>query len=194
MQTVRRLLIGVGAIALVAAVLTLASPRSAHALVAALVQVTNTTANPAVTLDAEHATRIPYESTAIGSFLGSNCGGGVVGCTFTWAPVPTGYRLVIENISATMVLGSGTPQPLGTLTTTDPLGVGTSVIFTGIYIAGIGPNNSVVNQTVKFYVDGGQSAVAVIEANYKTFIGQNAATITGYLENCAVTGCPPIHY
>lgn len=195
MQIVRKLLVAVGAIALAATVLTLAAPKSVHALVATLVQVTNTTANPAVTLDAEHATQVPYESTVVGSFLGSNCAGGVVGCKFTWAPVPTGYRLVIENISGSMVLGAATPLPLGVLTTTDPLGDGTSVLFTGIYITGTGPTNAIVPSTpVKFYVDGGQSAVAVIEANYATFIGENAATITGHLENCAVTGCPAIHY
>src|SRR5271170_3532503 len=108
MQIVRRLMVAVGALALAAMLLSLAPPKSAHALVAALVQVTNTTANPAVTLDADHATRVPYESTVTGTFLGSNCQGGVVGCKFTWAPVPTGYRLVIENISASMVLGAAT--------------------------------------------------------------------------------------
>ena len=96
MQIVRRLLIGVGAIVLVALVFTLAAPKSAHALVAALVQVTNTTSNPAVTLDADKATRIPYESASQAAGSAGTCGDTAV-CQFNgFTVVPAGYRLVVR--------------------------------------------------------------------------------------------------
>ena len=49
MRIMRKLLMGVGATALVALLLTLIAPKAAHAVVAAMVQVTNTAAAPAIT-------------------------------------------------------------------------------------------------------------------------------------------------
>jgi hypothetical protein len=49
MMIVKRLLMGVGGIAVLAALLQLAAPKAVHALVATLVQVTNTAATPAIT-------------------------------------------------------------------------------------------------------------------------------------------------
>ena len=49
MNLVKRLLIGIGATALIAPLFILFTPKTAHALVAALVQVTNTVSAPAIT-------------------------------------------------------------------------------------------------------------------------------------------------
>jgi hypothetical protein len=49
----RKPLFSYGAVALAAAVLSLAAPRAAHAIAATLVQVTNTAANPAITQGTE---------------------------------------------------------------------------------------------------------------------------------------------
>ncbi len=51
MRFAKRMLMGVGAVALTAMLLNVAAPRAVHALVATLVQVTNTTANPVPVVD-----------------------------------------------------------------------------------------------------------------------------------------------
>ena len=51
MQFTKRLLTGLGAVALAAMLLSLAAPKAVHAIVAALVEVTNTPANPVPTAD-----------------------------------------------------------------------------------------------------------------------------------------------
>jgi hypothetical protein len=51
MRIAKGMLMGLGAMALAVALLTLVVPKAAHAVVATLVQVSNTTANPAITQD-----------------------------------------------------------------------------------------------------------------------------------------------
>jgi hypothetical protein len=51
MQFAKRLLMAFGPIALAAMILAVAAPKAVHATVAALVQVVNTAANPAITQD-----------------------------------------------------------------------------------------------------------------------------------------------
>jgi hypothetical protein len=65
MKPLKIILWGIAGVVIVALVATLAAPRAAHALVAALVQVTNTTANPVpVTLSAT-TTQIASFSTTV---------------------------------------------------------------------------------------------------------------------------------
>src|SRR5580658_2987813 len=99
-----------GAAAISAAVLLLAAPRAAHSVAAALVQVTNTTANPVPNLDAERIARIPYQSTQQPQ---GNCpnGNGVQECTFVFTAPLTGYRLRVENVSGWITLASGATSP-----------------------------------------------------------------------------------
>src|SRR5260370_13155560 len=68
--------------------------------------VMNTSANPASTLDAGRASRIPYVSTV--SF---NCGSGISECVPLFTAAPTGFRLVIENISGEFKLAPGVTIP-----------------------------------------------------------------------------------
>lgn len=92
--------IGAGALALGA--LILAAPRTAHALAATLVQVTNTSANPVINLDVDSAGRNAYASVA-------SCSQGANEfCYATFSPVPAGMRLVVERVSASASLSSGT--------------------------------------------------------------------------------------
>jgi hypothetical protein len=190
MQTVRRLLMGVGAIAMVATILSLVAPKSAHALVAALVQVTNTTANPAVTLDADKATRIPYESASEAAGFAGTCGA-TIQCQFDgFTTVPAGYRLVVQQIAATVGANSANPTPNGSfVTVTGNVGSAPVDVFTGTYITKQG--EAVFHQSVLEYVNAGSAPSLLINGD---LISNESgyAIVTGYLENCAVTGCPPI--
>jgi hypothetical protein len=103
----------VGGAAVLAAVLTLVGPRAVHAAAAALVQVANTIANPAVTQDTSRAASEIVHLTTMGKAavnpavmtqLHQYIPGGTFGPAYV---VPTGQNLVITSIEAS-VLTAGT--------------------------------------------------------------------------------------
>lgn len=80
-----------GALAVIG-VLALVTPRAAHGLAAALVQVTNTAADPVINQDRDNPARNYYQQ-----WVQDYC---VEICNLTFPPVPAGQLLVIQNISA----------------------------------------------------------------------------------------------
>lgn len=77
MKKFRTLLLSGGGVAAAAVVITLFAPRAAHAIVAALVQVTNTTANPAITqVTAQQASQLVHLQSLISVTVNptSGCG------------------------------------------------------------------------------------------------------------------------
>ncbi len=192
MQFAKRMLMVLGSLALLVTLISLAAPKAAHAIVATMVQVANTAANPAVTLDADKATRIPYQSSSEGTnfVTGLPCSGVDQNCSFSGITTPpAGYRLVIENISAYLYVRSGNPAPGGIIYTAAASTLKGATGFSGSYL-GSSVQIAVINQSVKRYVNAGETLSIYITADYNG--GANFATVTGYLENCAVTGCPPI--
>ena len=98
-----------GCAAVFAAVLTLAVPREVHAIAAALVQVTNTTGNPAVTEDiSKQASQIVHLTTLGKANVLNNTmtelhqyiPGGTFGPPYV---VPAGQNLVITSIEASVL-------------------------------------------------------------------------------------------
>jgi len=182
MKFVKMTLMGIGGVALAVLLLT---PKTAHALVAALVQVTNTTANPVPNLDTERNARIPYQSS-----LALSPGFGLGTLFIDLTPVPTGYRLVAQNVSATLYLTTGAAAPFSYLTDTSGnivLGLpgGLGPVFPTLYRLG-GFNNQVTA-----YFDAGDTPQVFTTADFQVSRPQSV-TLTGYLENCAITGCPTI--
>jgi hypothetical protein len=101
-----------GCAAVFAVVLTLAVPREVHALAAALVQVANTTANPAVTQDVSRQASQLVHLTTVGKAvvnpatmtqLHQYIPGGTFGPPYV---VPDGENLVITSLEAS-VLAAG---------------------------------------------------------------------------------------
>jgi hypothetical protein len=99
---------GVGGAAVLAAVLTLVAPRAVHAAVAALVQVANTIANPAVTQETSRAaSQIVHLTTqgkaavnpAVMTQLHQYITGGTFGPAYV---VPAGQNLVITSIEVSV--------------------------------------------------------------------------------------------
>jgi hypothetical protein len=80
------------------------SPRVAHAVVATLVQVTNTTANPVPNQDVDNAARNFYQAT-------SSTGGCSGTCVVTFPAVPAGKRLIVQQVSSlvTIAVTGATP-------------------------------------------------------------------------------------
>src|SRR5579862_9604794 len=124
MKFIKMTLVGIGGVAVAALLLT---PKTAHALVAALVQVTNTTANPVPNLDTERNARIPYQSAYV--FSQSTTGDAVRTITFT--AVPSGYRLVAQNASANLTLAAGSTGAFGALNADGNFYLGLPVLASG---------------------------------------------------------------
>jgi hypothetical protein len=169
--------------------LTLLLPKVAHAVVATLVQVVNTTANPVPNLDTERIARIPYESTQQPT---GNCpsGSGVQQCIFDFTPAPAGYRLIVQSVSGSVSLQPGTTAPPTAILINGDNGRYTYWSFTGTLGQTLsGAMYSGFNQPALAYYDPGDSGPAMyLVANYQAGVGQYM-TLTGYLENCAVAGC-----
>jgi hypothetical protein len=185
MNLAKRVLMLVGFVVLVAGLVSVLAPKATHALVATLVQVANTTANPVNSVDADRATRIPYQSSSSFGGTATGCYVGPFLCPFnSFTPVPAGYRLVIQNVSAQLVVGSGKPVPFGFVNSSG----GQIVSFVGTYAE---DNFAVINQQITSYHNAGDTPYLIITADW---YGLSSATVTlsGYLENCSVTGCPPV--
>ena len=103
MRFMKRLLVGIGAVALAGTLLTLLAPKAVHAAVAALVEVANTPANPVPNADVNAPGEEPLQTqicltTPISSDCGSTPSGFVVPATTSDGL--SIKRLVIEQISA----------------------------------------------------------------------------------------------
>ena len=191
MQIIKRLLVGCAGFVVLILVVMLAVPKSAHALVAALVQVTNTTANPAVTLDADKAMRIPYESASQAEGFAGTCGDPSV-CRFSgFTVVPAGYRLVVQQIAAVVPASSANPTPNGEIVVVTDKSEGFPIdYFTGTYITQ--SNIAIFHQSgLLEFVNAGSSPSIVFYGDLKSNT-TGYVIVTGYLESCSVTGCPPI--
>src|SRR5580700_1363886 len=90
---------------LVIAAVGIMSPRVAHAVVATMVQVANTTANPVPNQDVDNPARNFFQAT--------NSAGGCSGtCVITFSAVPNGARLIIRQVSSLVTIGvSGATPP-----------------------------------------------------------------------------------
>jgi hypothetical protein len=53
-----------------------------------------------------------------------------------------------------------------------------------------GHTQAAFSQPIRFYVDGGDGVFAVVSTTWSN--GASAVVLSGYLENCSVTGCPAI--
>lgn len=170
---------GFGGLAAVAALLTLVSPK-AHAVAAALVLVSNTTANP---VPAFTAGRVAYQSSRNVGCTDVNA------CFATFDPAPSGYRLVAENLSGEFAVANppGTPARI----VLQSGGIGTP-LFSGIASLGSvfsGQTEAAFNMNIKAYASAGASPLLSI-TGYLALQDPLNVTLSGYLENCAITGCP----
>jgi len=152
------------------------------------VQVMNTSSAPAIGVDAEKQARIPYQS----SYRTTTCTG-LTNCFFSFTAAPNGYRLVVENLSGLFEINNAaTAPPTGLLEGSSFLNVfaftaANGQIFNGTIMSGI-------NIPVKMVFDPQEgNPVAFVYGNYPSITGlPSTMTLSGYLENCSITGCPTI--
>jgi hypothetical protein len=189
MNVLRRIIIGIGSIVVVALVFALVSPKAVRAVVSALVTVSNTTANPAITWDADKSTRIPYLSTVAVSVTAGPPG---ILTQFqpTFATVPAGYRLVIQNVNFNLPSQSANPVATGTICSVF-LTTECFPSFTGVYTGSQG-QSYIGNENVIRYIQAGDAPFLFFTFGSPAFNSAAIVSVAGYLENCAVTGCPPV--
>ena len=157
-----------GAAVLAVILASLLAPKAAHALVATLVQVTNTSANPVPTVATDNPALQPFQWSGAQS-----------GIEFSFS-VPTGKTLVIEQLS---VHCYGPPQqgPFNVRFGTTAEGA------QGIYsfpMTAVSTQwmDEVLDQMVRVYADGGSTVF--IESDYGLVDGSTcAASVGGHLVN-----------
>ena len=186
MKFTKTFFIGFGGFALAALLLTMLAPKAAHAVVATLVQVANTSANPVPNLDTERAARIPYQS-----FVTVTTCSGLNWSYFSFTDAPSGYRLVVENVSGYFYVVSGTTvPPVGRLINSGALkGVWG---IPGALGTNFGATHAGLNGNITAYFNPGDGPALGVMVNMAASPYEQTATLSGYLENCAVTGCPAI--
>lgn len=149
----------------------------------------STTTNPVLALDVERVVRLPYQS-----FYDMNLYSGIIPCGFSFASVPPGYRLVVQHLSGAIYLASGTTEaPTLVLRNTGNIKgfwefagkLGTT--YSGAVFAA-------VNEDVQAYFDTTDSVPQVILLGNLASGFDQTVTLTGYLENCAVTAYPAIYH
>jgi len=148
------------------------------------VQVGNTKSSPANALDVERAARIPYESTQIWS--------GYPQETALFPAAPSGYRLVLQHVSCEFLMNQGATQLPQVMISLNGGSYLVRASFMG-QLGGIGSNTyGAVNTDILSYWDSADGQ-PLVTAN-GDFYGSvsNYVTLSGYLENCSVTGCPAI--
>ena len=187
MNIVKRILVYVGCVVLAAILISVPAPRATHALVATLVQVANTSANPVPTLEQEAQSAFVAQGTCQISFEGC-----AVGTLYT---VPAGKTAVLESVAFSCILTpssgtspSGVQTEAGSLTFRPP-GGGQNVT---LQLSAGNPFllvNGVIQsaaQNVKSYAAGGSSGSNIFFAADTT--GDEAATgecqvlLSGHLE------------
>ncbi|MHB8525838.1 MAG: hypothetical protein ACYDD2_06740 [Candidatus Acidiferrales bacterium] len=101
MNVLRRIAMAISGTVVVALVLTLAVPRAAHAVLSALVTITNTASNPVPTQAVDNPALQSFDGEGFCTFSGGDCTAGVFS-------VPIGMTAVVQDVS-----GDGnTPAPL----------------------------------------------------------------------------------
>jgi hypothetical protein len=155
---------------------------TAQAIVAAQVQVANTTANPVPTnaVDVTDPGRIGYQATINNA---GKCSG--TECLFSFPTVPSGHRVVVQHISGAVGF-TGPPIDVLILTAIVP-NQGNIEGFAAPTLPTLPVTT--FDQPVLFYVDAGSAVVAQVAASGNIVFSANTiqfVTLTGYELDCTV--------
>ncbi len=150
--------------------LALVTPRAAHALAAALVQVTNTPANPVPNQDVDAPGRHPFAATC-------TVGSGGQECSLSTVPANTEY--VIQTITVILTAGPGLPaQPSAGEFETTAGGTTAGVAF--FPLINSGGEVASATQSLTAYADPGTTPICAVQT--PNFLPDSVVTctITGY--------------
>jgi hypothetical protein len=183
MKLTKNALMGIGAVALAAALVNLFAPQSVHGAVAALVQVSNPATNPALTSRIDDPGRIPYQKNFSCQLPVGN------GCTVVTGPVPANHRLVVEFVSGNVSFsGLASFSQVNLMTAGGDL----AAFFTPVASFCCGSNGTEFNQPVRVYVDQNQSLSVRIVADVNVNITYGELMVSGYLLDCNAGPCATV--
>ncbi|HUB80877.1 MAG TPA: hypothetical protein VMB03_18855 [Bryobacteraceae bacterium] len=166
------------------------APPAAKAIASAAVTIVNSSSQPVPGADVERLARIPYES----SVQGANCPapGNVGVCFYTFAAVPVGYRLVVENLAGYFQVSPGATAPLEGYIENSSFRIKSSFAAPLGQIDNGGHIQAAFNTPTRFYIDANENTFAVASSNWSN--GNSEMVLSGYLENCSITGCPAVQH
>jgi hypothetical protein len=159
----------------VLATLALVTPRAAHALAAALVQVTNTSANPVPNQDVDAPGRHRYQSTCVTN-TGDSLGKQFV-CSLS--AVPANTELVLQTVS--ILAETPNPPAIGQLETT--AGGVVSVAAFPVVNSGFsefGTAIATATQPLTLYADPGTQPECSVTVASAPAIPAMTCTVSGY--------------
>ena len=175
----KRVLMFLGLVVLVAAVVSVLAPKATHALVATLVQVANTSANPAIIRDTDNSGRGNIQNPNCQAFSTPGLAAAVF-CSPSYT-VPAGQRLVIEQLEANCSTpeGNNLNQPVVDLT------VGGNENFHVFALTSQGNfqglTRFVQNQQVRYYADPGTALNFSVDTSDQSGLTQCNFEVNGYL-------------
>jgi hypothetical protein len=163
------------------------------------VNVINPATNPAKTSSVDDPGRVAYQ--AFHQFTATECNLPFQCVSALPIPlVPAGKRLVVEHIVISAALNSGTlvrARIIVGSVTGGPFVLGSFFFVPTKSAPGFG-TAATGDQSVRFYVDGGNSFQAVLQTD-GTFVNDPGfggpvveMSVTGYLLDCTVNSCAPI--
>ena len=142
--------------------------------------VVNPATEPALTRNVDDPGRIAYQSLAA-CLLDS------IACTFDFPAVPKNHRLVVEHVSGVLVFAAGVAGR-GALVTLDG---GANAALSSFIAPPSFLGESLFDQPVLQYFDAGSAPLLSFTAEIN-LDSNSAATISGYLLDCATTPCSAI--
>ena len=179
MNFAKRLLMVAGAVALAGTFGALLAPKTAHAIVATLVQVANTSANPVPVQETRSPALSSFTVTSDCQFLGA------ANCTVSFFSIPPGQIAVVESISSLCRVDPGTSAALFVTYSGATGGLGHIVVpfnnTEALLESGLTTLGNTVNS--RAYVGSNTSIIAVWVTSVRQSAGFQSCSVTmsGYL-------------
>lgn len=177
MNIIRKTLTTLGGIFFAVLLIAALAPKATRGIAAALVQVTNTTANPVPTVSADSPANFPFAASLCLEAPSGSCGAQsfvVPTTTSTGLPVK---RLVIENVSGSCNLTPGISQ--FQLDLEVPVAGSSIPLFFPFPLVPASPSNSAGR-----FIVGGSAVRIYADPGTTVFIGANSELLTGDFEFC----------
>lgn len=175
MNVVRRILVGLGSIVVVALVLALASPKTVHAIVSTLVTVSNTASNPVPTVSTDASTAFVEQGGCASFYLNT--------CTSPMYTVGAGQIAVIDSVSGVCQIDPGTAVAEFRLSYNSPSGSPMLLSTAPAAALKFGGNSaSVGGQNLTTYASAGSISITAVTNQDETLTGDFCRfTLSGHI-------------
>ena len=162
------------------------------------VRVTNPATEPVLTSRVDERARVPYQAQLVGATV--TCDGGAFGtisCSGSISGAPAGKRLVVQQVSGSLLANTLPTNAQVVIETLAPAAVYFAVpsissvanVFAGVFHG----YASVFQAQQTVYIDGGSPVFITITVLGSTSVVNDSITVTGYIVDCTANApCVPI--